>query len=58
MSQENVNTVTAAFEAFNTGGIEAVMAFLPPDVVVYPLPDGLRILFTAATAAFATGQLD
>ncbi len=38
MSQENVAIVHSAFEAFNTGGIEAMLPFLAPDVVYYPPP--------------------
>jgi hypothetical protein len=39
MSQENVELVAAAFEAYNAGGIEAVLPLCPPDVVMYPFPE-------------------
>jgi hypothetical protein len=39
MSQENVELVREAVEAYNTGGIDALLPFFPPDVVVYPIPE-------------------
>ncbi len=57
MSQENVDTVRAAFEAFNSGDIERVIARVHPDFEVeisaelstepdtYRGPDGMRRYF-------------
>ncbi len=39
MSQENVEVVRKAVDAWNSGGVEAVLAFYPEDVVWYPFPD-------------------
>lgn len=39
MSQENVEVVERAFEAFSTGGVEACVPSFSPDVVVYPFPE-------------------
>ena len=36
MSQENVDLVRNAFEAFALGGIDAALSFFPPDFVWYP----------------------
>ena len=36
MSQENVDLVRDAFEAFASGGIGAALSFFPPDFVWYP----------------------
>ena len=55
MSQENVEIVRRAYEAFAAGGVEAVVASFAPDAVVYSYPewagpseyrghDGLRTL--------------
>lgn len=35
MSQQNVELVRRAFQAFSDGGVEAVLPFFPPDVVWY-----------------------
>ena len=39
MSQANVEVVREAVDAWNSGGVEAVLAFYPEDVVWYPFPD-------------------
>ena len=39
MSQANVEVVRKAVDAWNSGGVEAVLAFYPEDVVWYPFPD-------------------
>ena len=39
MSQENVEIVERAFDAFSTGGVEACLPSFSPDVVVYPFPE-------------------
>jgi ketosteroid isomerase-like protein len=39
MSQENVELVRKATEAWNSGGVEAVLPFYSEDVVWYPFPD-------------------
>jgi ketosteroid isomerase-like protein len=36
VSQENVEIVRRAFQAFNSGGVEAALPFFRPDVVWYP----------------------
>jgi ketosteroid isomerase-like protein len=36
MSAENVEIVRSAFQAFNTGGVEAALPFFTPDLVWYP----------------------
>ncbi|HEX3432559.1 MAG TPA: nuclear transport factor 2 family protein [Solirubrobacteraceae bacterium] len=36
MSQENVEIVRGAFQAFGAGGIDAALSFFSPDVVWYP----------------------
>jgi len=38
MSEENVQLVRRATEAWNTGGIEALLPFYPEDVLWYPFP--------------------
>jgi ketosteroid isomerase-like protein len=63
MSQENTELVRRAFEAANVGGVEAALAFYPPDVVFYPIAawaedaeyrghDGVRELNAIFTNAF------
>jgi ketosteroid isomerase-like protein len=63
MSQANVELVRRAFEAANAGGVEAALAFYPPDVVFYPIAtwaedaeyrgyDGVRELNAIFTNAF------
>jgi ketosteroid isomerase-like protein len=63
MSQENVEIVRRAFEAFNQGGIEEALPSFVPDNVVYALPewpgppeylghDGTRALVTEWTEIF------
>jgi ketosteroid isomerase-like protein len=39
MSQENVDIFRRAADAWNSGGVEAILAFNPEDVVWYPFPD-------------------
>ena len=39
MSEENVEIVRRAFEAFRSGGMEAVLPFYAPDVVCYPVSE-------------------
>jgi ketosteroid isomerase-like protein len=39
VSQENVEIVRRAVEAFGVGGIEAVVSLTPEDVVWYPFPE-------------------
>jgi ketosteroid isomerase-like protein len=39
MSEENVEVVERAFDAFSAGGVEACMPWFSPDVVVYPFPE-------------------
>ena len=39
MSQENVEVVRKLADAWNSGGVEALLAFYPEDVVWYPFPD-------------------
>lgn len=39
MSQENVELVRGAAEAWAEGGLEAILAFYPEDVVWFPFPD-------------------
>jgi len=39
MSQENVDVLRKAADAWNAGGVEAVLEFCPEDVVWYPFPD-------------------
>ncbi len=39
MSQENVELVRKATEAWDSGGVEATLQFYPEDVVWYPFPD-------------------
>ena len=39
MSQEHVELVRRAGDAWNSGGIEALLEFYPEDVVWYPFPD-------------------
>jgi ketosteroid isomerase-like protein len=39
MSQENVEVVRRFFGAFAAGGVEAALAFVRPDAVVYPFPE-------------------
>src|SRR6478672_4701331 len=41
MSQENVELVRRALEAFATGGTNAMLAFYAPDCIVYPIPGWL-----------------
>jgi ketosteroid isomerase-like protein len=64
MSQENVEIVGGIIEAWNTGGLDAMLWFLPEDVVWYPFPewpdgaearnghDGVRELMDAWTDSF------
>jgi ketosteroid isomerase-like protein len=42
MSQENVEIVRRAFDAFSVGGIEALLPFYPPDVVWYSVAEWLE----------------
>lgn len=42
MSEDNVEIVRRAIEAFNTGGVDAVIAFHHPEVVSHPLPEWLE----------------
>ncbi len=39
MSQENVELVRNATDAWNSDGVEAMLAFYPEDVVWYPFPE-------------------
>jgi len=39
MSHENVDMVRKAFEAYSAGGIESLLPFYAPDVVLYPDPE-------------------
>ena len=39
MSQENVDVLRKAADAWNAGGVEALLEFCPEDVVWYPFPD-------------------
>lgn len=39
MSQENVELVRRVAEAWNSGGIDALLRFFPDDVIWYPFPD-------------------
>ncbi len=39
MSEENVELLRKATEAWNSGGIEAMLPFYPEDVIWYPFPD-------------------
>ena len=39
MSAEDVQLVREAFEAYNVEGIEALLHFCTPDVVVYPISE-------------------
>jgi ketosteroid isomerase-like protein len=38
MSQENVEVVRKAIDAFNRGSVDVWLRFLSPDVVTVPLP--------------------
>jgi ketosteroid isomerase-like protein len=69
MSQENVEIVQRAFEAFNQRGSEAAMAFFAPDVVSYPFRewpgaseyrghDGMRALLAEWTENFDDFELE
>ncbi len=42
MSQENVEIVRHAFEAFARGGIEAMVQYATPDCVFYPDPNWME----------------
>jgi ketosteroid isomerase-like protein len=42
VSQENVEVVRASFEAFNAGGIEALLLLAPPDLAWYPVAEWLE----------------
>jgi ketosteroid isomerase-like protein len=42
MSHENVELVRKAFEAFKSGGMEAVLPFYAPNVVCYPISEWLE----------------
>ena len=63
MSEENVELVRRAYNAFAEAGVEAVMPMFAPDVVMYPFPewteraaycghDGLRALLAEWTETF------
>jgi len=63
MSHEDVELVRSAIETLNAGGIEAVLPFYPPDVVMYAIAewvedpvyrghDGVRRLTAAWTENF------
>jgi ketosteroid isomerase-like protein len=39
MSQENVNVVRAAYDAWNRGSLETALSLLDPQVEVFPPPD-------------------
>jgi ketosteroid isomerase-like protein len=64
MSQENVEIVRKSIEAWNAGGLDSLLAFVPEDVVWYPFPewpdgaevrsghDGVRELMDAWTDSF------
>jgi ketosteroid isomerase-like protein len=63
MSRENVEAVRVAWDAFDRGGVEALLRLLPQDVVWYPVEewledpvyhghDGARNLIAAFTANF------
>ncbi len=39
MSQENVEILRRAYEAFATGGMEAALPFFTEDTIVYSIPD-------------------
>jgi ketosteroid isomerase-like protein len=69
MSQENVEVVRRAFEAFNEGGAEAALASFAPDVVLYAFPewpgpseygghDGMRALLAEWTENFDDFELE
>jgi ketosteroid isomerase-like protein len=42
VSQENVDIVRKAIEAYSVGGIEAMLAYADPDIVVHPYPEWLE----------------
>jgi ketosteroid isomerase-like protein len=42
MSQENVEIVRRAWEAYSVGGIEALLPLYRPDVRIYPTPEFLE----------------
>jgi ketosteroid isomerase-like protein len=63
MSQENVEIVRDAFQAFTAAGVDAALSFVPPDVVWYPTDrwlddstyrghDGMRMLAAAFSENF------
>jgi ketosteroid isomerase-like protein len=69
MSQQNVEIVRRAFEAFNQGGIEEALPSFAPDIVVYALPewpgpseyrghDGTRALATEWTENFDDFEME
>jgi len=39
MSEENLEILRAAVEAWNSGGTDEMLAFYPEDVIWYPFPD-------------------
>jgi ketosteroid isomerase-like protein len=42
VSEQNLAIVRRAIEAFNRGGVDALMAYHHPEVVSYPLPEWLE----------------
>jgi ketosteroid isomerase-like protein len=69
MSQENVEIVRRAFEAFNQGGVEEALPRFAPDIVLYALPewpgpseyrghDGIRALMTEWTENFDDFEME
>ena len=42
MSEENVEVVRRAFETFSSDGVEALIPFCSPDLVVYPFPEWME----------------
>jgi ketosteroid isomerase-like protein len=42
MSEENVEILRRAFAAFASGGLNAVLPFCSPEIVIYTLPDWIE----------------
>ena len=69
MSEDNVALVLRTFDAFRTGGFEAMLEFLSPDVIWHPIPgwiedveyrghDGTRKMSDVFTDNFADLKLE
>jgi ketosteroid isomerase-like protein len=69
MSQENVEVVREAFEAFAAGGVQAALTSFAPDVVLYAFPewpgpseyrghDGMRALMAEWTENFDDFEME